>query len=172
VEKAIANLKAGGLLDADRLHTVRVRALAGAIRPAGYFNVKARRLKNYVAWYLNRYGADPRKMKRTPLPRLREELLRVNGVGPETADSILLYALGFPSFVVDAYTRRVFARHGLAPEEAGYEELKAFAEKALPRDVALYNEFHALVVAVGKRFCRPRARCEECPLRALLPAGK
>ena len=171
VEKAIANLKTYGLLDPRRLDEIDAGTLALAIRPAGYFNVKARRLKSYVDWFVRRFDGDPGRMKQVPLPRLREELLEVKGIGPETADSILLYALDLPSFVVDAYTYRVLTRHGLVPEETTYDEMKELLEKALPAKVPLYNEFHALAVAVGKKFCRAKPRCEECPLRRFLPPG-
>ncbi len=169
VEKAIRNLKAYDLLDPGRIHELDEDTLALAIKPAGYFRVKARRLKNLVAWFVVRHGADVEKLRALRPDLLREELLEVKGVGPETADSILLYALGIPSFVVDTYTHRVMTRHGLAGEDTGYDDLKETFERALPRDAALYNEFHALIVAVGKEFCRPTARCETCPLRARLP---
>ncbi len=169
VEKAVASLKAHGLLDPARLAEADEGTLALAIRPAGCFNVKARRLKGYVEWFLRRFGGDPERMGKVPLPRLREELLEVKGIGPETADSILLYGLGRPSFVVDAYTWRVLTRHGLAPEETTYDEMKELFERSLPPEAPLFNEFHALLVAVGKEFCRSRPRCEACPLRRYLP---
>ncbi len=171
VEKAIANLRTYGLLDPRRLDEVDAGTLALAIKPAGYFNVKARRLKSYVEWFVRRFDGDAERMKRVPPARLREELLEVKGVGPETADSILLYALDFPSFVVDAYTYRVLTRHGLAPEETTYDEMKELFESSLPAKAPLYNEFHALLVAVGKDFCRAKPRCDECPLRRYLPSG-
>lgn len=169
VEKAILNLKAAGLLDPRRIHEIDPGTLAWAIRPAGYFNVKAGRLKNLVAWFLERAGGDIGQLKKMDPGRLREELLGVRGIGRETADSILLYAIGIPSFVVDAYTHRILSRHGLVPEETSYEEMKGLFEKSLPRDTKLYNEFHALLVAVGKEFCRPVPRCTRCPLRRFLP---
>ncbi len=172
VEKAILNLKAAGILDPRRLLAVGTDALALAIRPAGYYNVKARRLRGFIEWFAARCGGDVERLKRIPPARLREELLEIKGVGPETADSILLYALGVPTFVVDAYTHRVLHRHGLVPEETTYEEMKELFEKSLPRDPALYNEFHALLVAVGKEHCRPVPRCDGCPLRKNLPAGR
>jgi endonuclease-3 related protein len=169
VERAIANLKEHGLLDPRRLAEVDLDTLALAIRPAGYFNVKARRLKCFVEWFMARTGGDLERLRGTPAASLREELLGVCGIGPETADSILLYALGRPTFVVDTYTHRVLARHGWVPEETTYDEMKDLFERGLPPDPKLYNEFHALVVAVGKEFCRAKARCEECPLRKYLP---
>ena len=172
VEKAIRNLKERRLLDPHRLHAVDLRTLARAIRPSGYFNVKARRLKSFIRWFVTRTGGDVRRLKRRPLPELREELLAINGIGRETADSILLYALDFPTFVIDAYTTRVLSRHELVDPESGYEEMKEFMERNLPRDRALFNEFHALFVSVGKDYCRPTPRCEACPLRPYLPADR
>ncbi len=169
VEKAIATLKTYGLLDARKIHELDQDTLALAIKPAGYFNVKAKRLKSFVEWFVTKHGADVESMRRVPPDRLREELLGVKGVGPETADSILLYALDLPTFVVDAYTHRVLTRHEMIGEEATYDDMKEFLEKRLPRDAPLFNEFHALIVAVGKQFCRKKARCEECPLKGRLP---
>jgi len=169
VEKAIATLKTFGLLDPHKIHETDQDTLALAIRPAGYFNVKAKRLKSLVAWFVTEHAADVDRLQAMPPDRLREQLLTVHGIGPETADSILLYALEVPTFVIDAYTYRVVTRHGLLGEEAGYDDLKEHFERSLPRDRALYNEFHALLVAVGKEFCRPTARCERCPLKRHLP---
>jgi endonuclease-3 related protein len=164
VEKAIAHLRRAGALDWAALRDLPPARLAGLIRPAGYYNVKARRLRNFVDWLWRRYGGDLAGMAGVPLGRLREELLGVNGIGPETADSILLYGLGRPTFVVDAYTRRIALRHGLQQEGGDYASLKGLFEAHLPRSVKLFNEYHALIVAVGKRHCRAKARCEGCPL--------
>jgi endonuclease-3 related protein len=172
VEKAILNLKASGLLDARRLHEIDAGTLALAVRPSGYYNQKARRLKGFVAWFLDRFDGDVGRMKAEPPARLREELLAIKGIGRETADSILLYALGHPYFVVDAYTHRVLWRHALVPQETSYEEMQATLEGSLPRDARLYNEFHALFVAVGKEFCRTNALCEKCPLKRFLPSPR
>jgi endonuclease-3 related protein len=131
--------------------------------------VKAKRLKSFIDWFLDRAGGDVGRLRAVPPDRLREELLEVRGIGPETADSILLYALGVPTFVVDAYTHRILSRHALVPEETSYEEMKGLFEGSLPRDAALYNEFHALLVAAGKEYCRPAPRCARCPLRRFLP---
>ncbi|OHB76079.1 MAG: endonuclease, partial [Planctomycetes bacterium RBG_16_59_8] len=127
VEKAIANLKSHDLLDPERLHAVDTATLALLIRPTGYFNVKAARLKTYVAWFWERYGGNVRRMAAQPMEQLREELLEIKGIGQETADSILLYALDMPIFVVDAYTNRIFSRHHLVPEESSYEEMQDYA---------------------------------------------
>jgi endonuclease-3 related protein len=169
VEKAIGTLRTYGLLDPGKIHETDQDTLALAIKPAGYFNLKAKRLKSFVEWFVSKHDADVERLKRIPPERLREELLEVKGIGPETADSILLYALDVPTAVVDAYTYRVLTRHGLIGEEAGYQDMKELLEQKLPRDRALYNEFHALLVAVGKEFCRATARCELCPLKRFLP---
>jgi endonuclease-3 related protein len=171
VEKAIKALKTFELLDIRKLHDLDQDTLALAIKPAGTFNVKAARLKAYIEWYLRRFDGDLERMKSVPADRLREELLEIKGIGPETADAILLYALEVPTFVVDTYAHRVLTRHDLALEEATYEDLKEAFERELPRKATLYNELHALIVAVGKEYCRPKPRCETCPLRPLLPAG-
>lgn len=164
VERAIENLRSAGMIDWAALRDVEHHRLAELIRPAGYFNVKARRLKNFVNWLWGQYGGDLERLRDVPLETLREKLLSVNGIGRETADSILLYALERPTFVVDAYTARFALRHGLIDEDADYERIKAVFEEGLERDVQLFNEYHALIVAVGKRHCRPTARCEGCPL--------
>ncbi|MCC7343340.1 MAG: endonuclease III domain-containing protein [Deltaproteobacteria bacterium] len=167
VEKALENLKREGLLSLPALLGLSDAALAEQIRPAGYFNVKTRRLKAFLEFLSARYGGDVERMRARPTERLREELLAVKGIGKETADSILLYALGHTIFVVDAYTYRVFTRHYLAPEEAGYDELQELATDHVPAEAEHYNEFHALLVSVGKEFCGPRPRCEGCPLEGL-----
>jgi endonuclease-3 related protein len=172
VEKAIKNLKTFELLDIHKIHELDQDTLALAIKPAGTFNVKAARLKAFVAWLLVRYEGDPERMKQARPDRLREELLEIKGIGPETADAILLYALQVPTFVVDTPTYRVLTRHELALEEATYDDLKETAEKALPRDAAIYTEMHELIGAVGKEYCRPKARCEGCPLERFLPGSR
>ncbi|HVP12604.1 MAG TPA: endonuclease III domain-containing protein [Phycisphaerae bacterium] len=166
VEKAIARLRDAGMLNWQALYKVRMGELAELIRPAGYYQVKARRLKNLVTWLCEQHGGDLENLRALPLAELREQLLAVNGIGPETADSILLYALDRPTFVVDTYTARVTRRHGLIDGEADYYQLKSLFEDNLPDDVGLFNEYHALLVAVGKRHCRPTARCSGCPLEA------
>jgi len=166
VERAISNLKSAGMLQPQRLAACPLPMLAAMIRPSGYFNVKARRLRAFLEWLISRTrDGNPERLRGVPTKRLRPELLSVNGIGPETADSILLYALGRRTFVVDAYTRRVLSRHGLIAPEAGYEEIRALFESNLPRSTKMYNEYHALLVRVGKEFCRPTPRCETCPLR-------
>jgi len=165
VEKAISGLKARGLMSPGGMADLDPATLAALIRPAGYFNVKARRLRAFLDYFLGVHGGDEGRMGRGGTAALREELLGVNGVGPETADSILLYALGRPVFVVDAYTRRIFHRLGLSAEDASYDALQRMFTEALPRDAGLYNEYHALIVALGKNCCKPRPRCAACPVR-------
>ncbi|NUO08204.1 MAG: endonuclease III domain-containing protein [Candidatus Brocadia sp.] len=168
VEKAIRNLKAAGRLSPEGIHELNVTELAQLIRPSGFFNVKARRVKTFINWLFSRYEGSLSKMFAQDLAILRDDLLSVKGIGPETADSILLYAGNFPTFVVDAYTHRIFSRHGFIPEESTYDEMKSFFEGNLPKDVKLYNEYHALLVNIGKMFCKPKKICEPCPLRDFL----
>ena len=166
VERAIAALSQAGALSPDGIRELPETKLAALIRPAGYFNQKARRLKGLVAFIDNAGGLDI--LFSRPLSRLREDLLDVTGVGPETADSILLYAAGMPSFVIDAYTRRICSRLGLCTADVKYDELQYLFITHMPEDVHLYNEYHALFVALGKDVCRPRSpRCSECPLADL-----
>jgi endonuclease-3 related protein len=168
VEKAIANLRRAGALSFRGMTRLAGRRLAALIRPSGYFNQKAKKLRAFLAWLEARGGASG-SVKRAlagPLDEVRESLLAVHGVGPETADSILLYAGERPVFVIDAYTRRVLWRHGMPRAlAADYEALRAHFESRLPRSVPLYNEFHALFVRVGKERCAKRLpRCAGCPL--------
>ncbi|TCJ11825.1 endonuclease III domain-containing protein [Parasulfuritortus cantonensis] len=169
VERAIANLKAAGLLDCAAILACPDAELAAAIRPAGYFNVKAGRLKALCRFLAERgVAAAPERLAgQAGQAELRDALLAVSGVGPETADSILLYALGLPSFVVDAYTRRAYARLGLLRGDESYAEIQTLFERHLARDVGLYNEYHALIVRLGKEHCRPRPRCPDCPLKEI-----
>jgi endonuclease-3 related protein len=172
VERAIANLRAADLVDPDRLYRVPLEELEELIRPAGYFRVKARRLHNLLALLVEQFVGSLEAMFRAGLHPSRERLLEVSGIGPETADSILLYAAGLPTFVVDAYTHRVFARHGWIDWESDYHQIKDHFESRLPEDTAMFNEYHALLVRVGKEHCRKRAPlCRGCPLEDLLPEG-
>ena len=168
VESAIANLKAADLLDPHKLLACPARRLARLIKPSGYFNVKARRLRSFLAWLVSTTDGDIQSLRRLRRPQLREKLLAVPGVGPETADSILLYALGRRVFVVDAYTRRFLSRHGLIQASSSYDEIQEFFEDNLPASIPLYNEYHALIVNLGKDICKPRPLCDACPLRPLL----
>ncbi|MDD4888944.1 MAG: endonuclease III domain-containing protein [Phycisphaerae bacterium] len=164
VEKALLRLKAADALTARAIDAMPIERLAELIRPAGYFNVKARRLKNLVRWMVDAYDGDVERMKAAQPASMRRQLLDVNGVGPETADSMMLYALGHPRFVVDAYTYRIAVRHGLICPPTEYDDLQAVFEDHLPSDAAMFNEYHALLVRVGKEHCKPHARCEGCPL--------
>lgn len=172
VEKAIRRLREARALNLRRLHEADLKTLAEWIRPAGYFNVKARRLRSFTQLMFDRFGGDLRRLFALETPALREVLLSVNGIGPETADSILLYAAGRPVFVVDAYTRRFMMRHGWIGSGATYDDIACVFVAGLPRRVALYNEYHALIVALGKDLCRPKPRCAECPLRSWLPPAR
>jgi endonuclease-3 related protein len=164
VERAIANLRCQGLLDFRALHATPIETLAELIRPAGYYNIKARRLMNLVDFLCRQYDCDLNAFFELPVHRLREELLGVSGVGKETADAIVLYGACKPTFVVDAYTARILRRHFLIDETADYDLIKDLFESALPAEAPLFNEYHALIVMCGKGYCRPRAQCERCPL--------
>lgn len=173
VERAIANLRHERLLTPKALGRVSSAKLARLIRPSGYFRQKAKKLKTFTRFLQNNYRGSLARMFRTPTYELREKLLDVQGIGPETADSILLYAGGHAVFVVDAYTRRILERHDLADSRLGYDEVRALFETNLVRDPSLFNEYHALIVNVGKNWCRAKnPRCEECPLGPFLPAAR
>ena len=164
------NLRRKKLLSPTRIRLVALPRLESLIRSSGFFRQKARNLKAFVNFLFAEYSGSLNKMFRAPTSRLREQLLAIRGVGPETADSILLYAGKHPVFVIDAYARRLLERHQLAEPRHSYEHLRTLFESNLPRDVALYNEFHALIVRAGKDHCRAKnPRCSECPLRAFLP---
>jgi endonuclease-3 related protein len=175
VERAIAHLKAAHRLEPQKLFALPPAKLAQLIRPAGYFNVKARRLRSFLRVLVEEFGGDLDRLFAGNTPVVRERLLAISGIGPETADSLLLYAGGHPSFVIDAYTKRIFSRHNWSAPRASYVELKKLCESALaskPRRqrLAYWQDYHAQLVMAGKYFCRPRApRCEPCPLKPLLP---
>ena len=166
VEKAIANLTSADSLTPAKLHHMDFEKLASLIRPAGYYNIKARRLKNFLDWLFADYGGETDLLDRIGTSQLRNELLQIKGIGYETADSILLYAFERPVFVVDTYTHRIMTRHGLVEPDADYNQLQELFQSNLPEDVKMFNEYHALLVQVGKQFCRPKARCENCPLNS------
>ncbi len=166
VEKAITNLKSAGALSPEAICAAEHDTLAAWLRPSGYFNIKAKRLKNYCHWYLQQGGFE--SLKQLPDQALRHAVLSVNGVGHETADDILLYAFERPVFVIDAYTRRIFSRLGLIEHDAGYETLRHHFEQQLHQEqgrVALFNEYHALIVIHAKEHCRVKPQCRACPLR-------
>lgn len=200
VEKAIVNLRRARALSVKAMRDMPLRKLETLVRPSGFFRQKARNLKAFIAFLDHKYSGSLTRMFAQPTEKLRAELLELNGVGPETADSILLYAGNHPVFVVDAYTRRVLERHGVVGAKAGYEEIRALVESAIggaraeelaiaepgsnPRHPASrisraqrsdlaqhYNELHALIVRVGNNYCRSTAKCEGCPLRKYLPTG-
>lgn len=175
VERAIANLKAAGVLDPRKLFALPERRLAELLRPAGYFNVKARRLRSFLRVLVGNFGADPGRLFAGDTAVVRERLLAISGIGPETADSMLLYAGGHPSFVIDAYTKRILERHGWCGADATYDDLKRLCESALDETSSrerldYWQDYHAQLVMVGKDFCRPRQpHCQQCPLKPLLP---
>ena len=175
VERAIANLKAARVLEARKLFALDESQLATLLRPAGYFNVKARRLRSFLRVLVEEYDGDLGRLFAGETAAVRERLLAINGVGPETADSMLLYAGGHHRFVIDAYTKRIFQRHGWSSADAGYEDLQLLCESALDQKTReerldYWQDYHAQLVNVGKEYCRPRQpRCAECPLKPLLP---
>jgi endonuclease-3 related protein len=167
VEKAIENLKKAGILSPIGIRGLERDELAHVIKPSGFYRLKARRLKRFVDFFYDEFDGDMSRMRSQELGSLRKGLLKVDGIGPETADSILLYALEKPIFVVDAYTKRVFSRHELISETWSYEEVQNLVMGELGRDVGIYNEFHALLVFLGKSWCRRIPRCGGCPLEGL-----
>ncbi|RJO66484.1 MAG: endonuclease III domain-containing protein [Myxococcales bacterium] len=167
VERAIANLKQAEALSVGRLLALPLDELAQLIRPAGYYNLKARRLRAVLEFLAANGGADFSRFADWSLEAFRGQLLAVYGVGPETADSILLYAFDRPTFVIDAYTRRIFARLGLSEPDASYENLQRLFMSALDTDAPLFNDYHAQIVALGHHICRPAPHCEACPLESL-----
>jgi len=170
VEKAIANLKAADALTAKGLRALPPARLEELIRPAGYFRIKTKRLNDFLDFLEDESGLEIEHLAAQQHDLLRPKLLSVRGIGPETADSILLYALNKPTFVVDAYTVRMFSRHGLIPEVTDYHEVQDIAQSAISPDVRDYNEFHALIVRAAKEWCRKtKPLCTLCPARALLP---
>ena len=168
VERAIDNLKRAGLLSLPALAELPVALLAEYIRPAGYYNIKAGRLKNLLNHIVEQHGADLQSFLSQPLASFREQLLSIKGIGRETADSILLYAAGLPIFVVDAYTHRILLRHHLIDEDCGYEMIQEMFMDHLENAAPLYNEFHALLVKVGNLYCKKKnPDCAACPLQGL-----
>jgi endonuclease-3 related protein len=167
VEKAISNLREAGMLTPQGIRGADRDELAQIIRPSGFYRLKASRLKRFVDFFHHEFDADLNRMRSQDLGSLREKLLKVDGVGPETADSIILYALGKPIFVVDAYTKRIFFRHSLITEEWRYEKVQDMVMGEMGRNAETYNEFHALLVYVGKHWCRRVPRCDGCPLDGL-----
>ncbi len=172
VARAIDNLKRADLLDTRSLRDAPEERLASLVRPAGYYRQKAKKVKSFLGYLWDRHGGDLDRMFSTPFGVLREDLLRVWGLGPETVDSILLYAGGMPTFVVDAYTVRILGRLGVIQRGESYQGVRRFFMDNLPCDPQLYNEYHALLVHLGKHFCTKRdPRCGNCPIGDVCPTG-
>ncbi len=171
VETALKNLKYENLLTPEKIDSLSEETLSSLIRPSGYFRVKTKRLKNYTKYLMKNYHGDVKASLAGDISEKRKELLQVNGIGPETADSILLYAGRRPTFVIDAYTKRVLIRHKIASDNLKYEEYQLLFHDTLLANgnsevVKLFNEYHALFVACGKNYCRPKnPRCDQCPLK-------
>ena len=166
VEKAINNLKKHHLLNPDKLCRLSQRRLASLIVSAGYYNIKAQRLKNFLGFFMKTYRGSLKKMSLLDTQSLRVQLLSLNGIGQETADSILLYAFNKPIFVIDAYTRRILLRHSLIQEESSYAEIQNLFMQNLKADVKLFNEYHALLVRLAKEAClKKNPKCDSCPLK-------
>ena len=167
-EKAINNLKKENLLDPRKLYGINQKELAQLVRPSGYYNIKAKRLKNFVNLFINDFEGSAEEMFSGDVRELRRKLLKVNGIGPETADSILLYAGKKAFFVVDAYTKRIFSRHKLISKDFTYYQIQEFFNQGLDRDVELFNEFHAQIVMLGKTICTSKnPDCTKCPIAFL-----
>ena len=172
VEQAIANLKRKKLLSPRKILECPDDTLHEALRPSGYFRVKAARLRSFCHYLIEEHRGSMTRMAKAPLEQLRPALLAVNGIGPETADDILLYACDKPVFVIDAYTRRILSRHGIVPADLPYEDLRTLFEGSQRRDSARWAEYHGLIVYTGKDFCRPTPRCQGCPLQPMLKHGQ
>lgn len=167
VEKAIQNLKRGKILSAQALHAIDPKSLAALIRPAGYYNIKTRRLKNFIGFLMTDYRGSMKLMAREDPQVIRNKLLSVNGIGKETADSIMLYALEQPVFVVDAYTKRIFSRHDILNHDLPYEAFQLLFHTGIRNEAPLFNEYHALLVRLAKEFCRTTPCCSGCPLEGV-----
>jgi len=164
VEKALFELNRSDLISFEKLSKAPIGSLAKKIRSAGYYNQKSQRLKHISRYFMEKYDGSPSQLGSKGIISLREELLSLDGIGPETADSIMLYALGKPVFVIDAYTRRIFSRIGLADKGWWYEEFQSFFHANLDPDVRVFNEYHALIVGLAKRHCKTKPVCGGCPL--------
>lgn len=169
VERAIENLKKAKSLTISKIHSMPTEELAVLIRPSGYYNQKTLKLKAFTTFVFQEYNGCLSTMFEEERKILREKLLSIKGIGPETADSILLYAGEIPIFVVDLYTNRVLTRHQWISEKAEYRDMQNFFQDRLPVDVELYKDFHAQIVAAGNSYCRKTPNCDACPLQSLLP---
>jgi endonuclease-3 related protein len=167
VEKAIENLKTKMVLNSKSIQKIKTERLASLIRPAGYFNIKAERLKSFINFLMNDYHGSMKKMRNEEMQTLRTKLLNVYGIGPETADSILLYAMDKPVFVTDAYTKRALSRHNIVKHDDGYDHIQNLFHSTLKKDTVLFNEYHALFVKLGKTYCRKKPLCRGCPLEGM-----
>ena len=172
VEKAIANLKEDDALSPQALRRLDLSEIGGLIRPCGYYNAKALKLKSLACWLGEHYDDNLDELFAGDIDQLRRQLLSIHGIGPETADSIILYAAGKPIFVIDAYTRRIVGRIGLAPGNNSYVAYQHLFVEYLPADVGLYNEYHALLVCLGKTVCRKRPLCQQCCLSNICQSNK
>lgn len=167
VEKAIISLSKNKLIDVDKISSISQKKLAGIIRSSGYYNQKSERLKIFCDYLIKNYNGNISRFFDKKITDLREELLSIKGIGPETADSIILYAAQKPIFVVDAYTKRIFSRLGFCNKDVSYDELQKLAHSKLNKEVKLFNEFHALIVELGKDFCKRKPLCINCPVNNL-----
>jgi len=172
VEKAILKLEGKGVLNPKGIHYLKKSQLASLIKSSGYYRIKADRLKSFMGFLFEEYGGDIKKMGRERLEELRGKLLQVKGIGPETADSILLYGLEKPIFVVDAYTKRILSRHGVISEKASYDDVQKLFMEHLPHDEKIFNEYHALLVHLGKNLCKKIPQCNICPLKGIAHSAK
>jgi endonuclease-3 related protein len=168
VQKAIVNLKKAKALNLNILKKINANKLAQLIRPSGYYNIKAKRLKNLINFVFSEYDGSLEKMFSESDRRLRIKLLDVNGIGRETADSIMCYAAGKKVFVIDAYTKRIYSRLGVCKKDIDYDDLQSIFYKHLKKDYQLFNEYHALIVNLGKNYCKPKPACNNCPLKGLI----
>lgn len=172
VEKAIANLKREKLLKPQAILDCPREKLEAALRPSGYFRQKTDRVQRFSQHLLDQYRGSMARMAKRPLPELRHELLELNGIGPETADDILLYACEKPIFVIDAYTKRILTRHGIVPHNATYHQMQELFHTHLKVEVKLFAEYHGLIVWTGKHFCKTTPHCKGCPLETCLKKGQ
>lgn len=165
VEKAIINLKKENYMEISRLKKIKIEKLASLIKPSGYYNIKATRLKSFIDFFATLHKGNFNHLFKGRLEDIRSSLLTVKGIGPETADSMILYAGGIPVFVIDAYTKRIFYRLRLTDKNATYDDIQSLFMKNLPCKTTLYNEYHALIVMLGKHYCKPKPVCNSCPLK-------
>ena len=172
VEKALTNIKVAGLMSVQRLRKMPEEQLATLLRPSGYFNSKAKKVKAFIDHLWEYYGGDLELFLSKGMDELREELLSIHGIGDETADDILLYAAAKPSFVIDSYTRRILKRMRLAPITESYQAYQETFHQNLPQEPAMYNEYHALLDRHAKETCKSEPLCGGCCLLALCPTGR